>query len=129
MKNVTQLSEAIDAGLATLAHNIQPAGWRRAEFREVSAYLSPDCPGLLGEVFPDSDTRIEVAVDAGVPSRYWLRVATKIASVAAAAQGIAWEDADVFVALPEPGRCFTKSPGRITLVAYGQGDNNGNTDL
>lgn len=97
----------------------EPSGWRVAEFREVSAYLSPDCPDLLGEVFPDSDTRIEISVDAGVPSRYWLRVATKIASVAAAAQGIAWEDADVFVALPEPGRCFTKSPGRITLVAYG----------
>ena len=56
---------------------------------------------------------------AGVPSRYWLRVATKIASVAAAAQGIAWEDADVFVAMPEPGRCFTKSPGRTALCANG----------
>lgn len=119
MKNVTQLSEAIDAGLATLAHNAQPSGWRMAEFREVSAYLSPDCPGLLGEVFPDSDTRIEVSVDAGVHSRDWLRVATKIASAAAAAAGVEWLDADIFVSLPEPGRCFTKSPGRTALCANG----------
>jgi hypothetical protein len=114
-----QLSEAIDADLATLAHNSQPAGWRRAEFREVAAYLAPDCPGLIGEVFPDSETRIEVAVDAGVPSRDWLRVATQIARAAAAAAGVEWLDADIFVSLPEPGRCFTKSPGRTALVAHG----------
>jgi hypothetical protein len=50
-----QLSEAIDAGLATLAQNDQPAGWRLAYFREVAAYVAPDCPEILGEVFPDDE--------------------------------------------------------------------------
>ena len=50
-----QLSEAIDAGLATLAHNSQPAGWRRAEFREVAAYVSPDCPDLVGEILAEEE--------------------------------------------------------------------------
>ena len=45
-----QLSEAIDAGMATLAHNSQPDGWRLAVFQSVIAYVSPDCPEILGEV-------------------------------------------------------------------------------
>lgn len=65
------------------------------------------------------DPRIEVAVDASVPSTDWLRVASKRARAAADARGIAWESADVFVQLPERGRCFTKSPGRTALVAHG----------
>lgn len=119
MGKYMQLSEAIDAGMATLAHNRRPEGWRLAEFNEVAAYVSPDCPDILGEVFPDSDTRIEVAVDSGVPSRDWLRVATQIARAAATTAGVEWLDADVFVSLPEPGRCFTKPPGRTALVAHG----------
>ena len=63
--------------------------------------------------------KIEVTVSASVPSQNWHRVASKLAREAAAAKGIAWEDADVVVALPEHGRCFTKSPGRTALVAHG----------
>lgn len=63
--------------------------------------------------------RIEVAVAAGVPSRDWLRVATKNAVAAASEKGIEWLDADVFVRLPEPGRCYTKSPGYTALCAHG----------
>lgn len=44
-----QLSEAIEAGLATLAWNPQPEGWRYANFGDVGAWVSPDCPEILGE--------------------------------------------------------------------------------
>lgn len=63
--------------------------------------------------------RIEVTVSASVHPNAWHRVASKLAREAAAAQGIEWEDADVFVELPGPGRCFTKSAGRTALVAHG----------
>lgn len=71
-------------------------------------------------------TRIEVTIPAGPPPAHWLRIATKRARAAAAQQGVSWEDADVFVSLPEPGRCFAKSPGRTALVAIGQSMKNGN---
>ena len=48
-----QLSEAIDLGLATLGCNERPEGWRDAEFDDLLAYASPDCPELLGEIEPD----------------------------------------------------------------------------
>lgn len=44
-----QLSEAIERGLATLAWNPQPEGWRYANFGSVGAWVSPDCPEILGE--------------------------------------------------------------------------------
>jgi len=48
MSAITQLSEAIDAGLATLSL-IQPVGWREAGFTDILAWLAPECPLLLGE--------------------------------------------------------------------------------
>ncbi len=48
MSNITQLSEAIDAGLATLSLT-QPTGWREAGFNGLLAWLAPECPPLLGE--------------------------------------------------------------------------------
>ena len=48
-----QLSDAIDLGLATLGCNERPEGWRVAEFDDLLAYASPDCPELLGEIEPD----------------------------------------------------------------------------
>ena len=47
-----QLSEAIDLGLATLGCNERPEGWRVAEFDDLLAYASPDCPEILGELEP-----------------------------------------------------------------------------
>ena len=47
-----QLSEAIDLGLATLACNERPEGWRVAEFDTLIAYAHPDCPEILGEIEP-----------------------------------------------------------------------------
>ena len=120
MGKYLQLSEAIDAGMATLAHNRRPEGWRLAEFNELAAYVSPDCPELVGEIFPEATTaRVKVTVAASVHPNDWHRVASKIAREAAASRGIAWKDADVFVELPESGRFFTKSPGRTALVAHG----------
>lgn len=47
---MTQLSEAIDQGLATLSHNPRPEGWRKADFETLYAWVSPECPELLGEI-------------------------------------------------------------------------------
>jgi hypothetical protein len=47
-EEIKQLSEALDAGLATLSL-IQPEGWRDGGFAEVQAWLAPECPALLGE--------------------------------------------------------------------------------
>ena len=46
-----QLSEAIDLGLATLGCNERPEGWRLAEFDNLIAYVHPDCPDILGDLF------------------------------------------------------------------------------
>jgi hypothetical protein len=48
-----------------------------------------------------------------------MSVATQKARAIAAERGIRWADADVYVALPEPGRCFTKCPGKTALSAHG----------
>jgi hypothetical protein len=48
-----QLSEAIDLGLASLAWNECPEGWRLASFENVGAWVSPECPELIGEVFEE----------------------------------------------------------------------------
>ena len=47
-----QLSEAIDQDIATLGWNERPEGWRVAEFDSLIAYVSPDCPEILGEIEP-----------------------------------------------------------------------------
>ena len=47
-----QLSDAIDLGVATLACNNRPEGWRVAEFDTLIAYVSPECPEILGEIEP-----------------------------------------------------------------------------
>ena len=46
-----QLSDAIDSGLATLGCNERPEGWRLAEFDNLIAYVHPDCPDILGDLF------------------------------------------------------------------------------
>ena len=48
-----QLSDAIDLGLATLACNERPEGWRLADFGDLLAYVSPECPEILGELLED----------------------------------------------------------------------------
>ena len=48
-----QLSEAIDMDLATPACNEHPEGWRLADFGDLLAYVSPDCPEILGEFLED----------------------------------------------------------------------------
>lgn len=68
---------------------------------------------------PGAHGRIETYVSSGVPSNKWLSVATQKARAIAAERGIRWADADVYVALPEPGRCFTKCPGKTALSAHG----------
>ena len=47
-----QLSEAIDRGRATRACNERTEDWRVAEFDDLLAYASPDCPEILGEREP-----------------------------------------------------------------------------
>lgn len=62
---------------------------------------------------------LNIEIVSGTPSKKWLQVAERKAREAAAARGVEWVDAKVFVALPEPGRCFTKEPGFTTLSAHG----------
>ena len=65
-----QLSDAIDRGLATLACNARPEGWRQAEFDTLIAYVHPDCPDILGEIEPG----FEHVLAEGVPVvDYWWR--------------------------------------------------------
>ena len=54
-----QLSEAIDLGLATLACNDRPEGWRDADFGDLLAYVHPDCPEILGEIEPGFEHVLE----------------------------------------------------------------------
>ena len=53
MNKFIQLSDAIDQGLATLGWNARPAGWREANFEGLLAYVAPECPEILGEVFEE----------------------------------------------------------------------------
>lgn len=62
---------------------------------------------------------IEVTIKAGTLSSEWQRLATKKARAEAIRQGIPWNDAVVYVHLPERGRCMTKSKGRTELIAHG----------
>ena len=54
-----QLSDAIDLGVATLACNNRPEGWRLAEFDTLIAYVHPDCPEILGEIEPGFEHVLE----------------------------------------------------------------------
>jgi len=54
-----QLSEAIDLGLATLGCNERPGGWRVAEFDNLIAYASPECPEIIGELEPGFEHVLE----------------------------------------------------------------------
>ena len=49
-------------------------------------------------------------------STKWLKEATEKAKQLAGDNYLA---VDVFVKLPEPGRCFTKSAGSLAMVAHG----------
>lgn len=62
---------------------------------------------------------IEIQIHKGTPSGKWAAVANKKARAEAEKQGIAWVDAQVFVSLPEHGRCMTKDAGFTQLVTHG----------
>ena len=63
--------------------------------------------------------QIEITIKPGTPSSDWAYVANKRARQAAAAAGVPWTDAEVYVVLPEGERCMTKAPGYTELVAHG----------
>jgi hypothetical protein len=63
--------------------------------------------------------RIELTIERSIRSNDWLRVATKRAQAKAAELNIEWIAADVFVFLPEAGRCFTKAAGEQGFTAHG----------
>ena len=54
-----QLSDAIDLGLATLACNERPEGWREADVGDLLAYVAPECPEILGEIEPNFEYVLE----------------------------------------------------------------------
>ena len=62
---------------------------------------------------------IEITIDRSIKSNDWLRISTKRAKAEAERSGIEWISADVFVHLPERGRCFVKRPGDQGFTAYG----------
>ena len=51
-------------------------------------------------------------------SNKWLSIATQKAKEKSEERRVAWIDADVYVELPERGRCFIKKPGFTTMGAY-----------
>lgn len=51
-----QLSELIEAGQATLAHNARPDGWRIADFGTLLVYVAPEAGEVIGEVYPDDES-------------------------------------------------------------------------
>ena len=63
--------------------------------------------------------RIEIEVPAGTRPSNWQRDALALAKREAELRKIVWRDADVFVALPERGRCYVKKPGFLSLGAHG----------
>ena len=63
--------------------------------------------------------KIEITIDQSIRSNDWLRVATKRAKAAAAANNTEWIEAEVFVKLPEQGRCFMKRAGDQGFTAHG----------
>jgi hypothetical protein len=62
---------------------------------------------------------IEIKIDRSIKSNDWLRVATKRARAEAEKSGVEWIAADVFVHLPEAGRCLVKRHGDQGFTAYG----------
>lgn len=63
--------------------------------------------------------KIEITIKSGTPSSQWLKVANRQARDAVKAAGIEWASAEVYVHLPEAGRCMTKAAGFQNLVAHG----------
>ena len=63
--------------------------------------------------------RIEVKVPSGTHSGDWQKCAMALAKREAEMRGVAWRDADVFVTLPERGRCYVKKPGFLSMGAHG----------
>lgn len=63
--------------------------------------------------------KIEVTIPKSVPSNLWHKVATKQARSKADKLGINWIDAEVFIRLPEHGRCMTKDKGYTQLISHG----------
>jgi len=62
---------------------------------------------------------IEITIESSIKSNQWLRAATIRAQIEATRAGIEWTAADVFVRLPEKGRCFVKRHGDQGFTAYG----------
>ena len=54
-----KLGDAIDRDLATLACNARPEGWRDADFGDLLAYVHPDCPEIIGEIWVGFEHAIE----------------------------------------------------------------------
>lgn len=63
--------------------------------------------------------KIEVTIPKSVPARLWQRTAINQARLTADRLGVNWIDAEVYVYLPEPGRCMTKAKGYTQLTAHG----------
>ncbi|MDK2126762.1 hypothetical protein [Parachitinimonas caeni] len=63
--------------------------------------------------------KVEIHIQRGVKSNDWLRVATGLAHAETEKEGIEWINAEVYVHLPEPGRCLFKRPGDQGFTAYG----------
>jgi hypothetical protein len=63
--------------------------------------------------------KIEITIDQSIQSNDWLRVATKRAKAVVAANNTEWLAAEIFVKLPEQGRCFMKRAGDQGFTAYG----------
>ena len=61
--------------------------------------------------------KLQIRVDTKDPNR-WLAEATAKAKKLAGTDD-AYLQADVFVFLPERGRCFTKKSGNLRMVAHG----------
>ena len=64
------------------------------------------------------NNRIEITIT-DKNSQNWARQAEKMARAEAKARGIDYRDCEVFVTLPEPGRCMKKSAGYLSMQAHG----------
>ena len=62
---------------------------------------------------------IEITISKDTPSNQWLKSANKQARAIAAYEGVDWKDCEVFVRLPENGRCFVKYAGYLNFSAHG----------
>lgn len=67
----------------------------------------------------DAINKINIEIERGVYKNDWQKVATRRAKIQAEKLNIQWDDAEVFVKLPEFGRCMTKRAGDQSFYAYG----------